>query len=382
MIGKGRSSIIILHFNPLERFPPALNLFSYLTANSDERFIVISSRRSNESVVGEYQNHSGNVIVKRTPAIVSNSVFRIFGYLFFYGCSFYLLVKYKPQSVLYFETISSWPALFYKKLRGNKVKLLVHYHEYNTLLEYENGMRLVKLMHQMEKKMYPYAFDWISQTNEIRLEKFINDNELENVNQSKFHTMPNYPSKYWAKGKTDFNSSDKIRLVYIGSIGYDTMYLKELTDWTILNKDKVSLDFYTDNIDDKAKDFLHSLKDDCITFHGGCDYNDLPAKLVNYDVGLVIYKPVSENWIHNAPNKVFEYLACGLDVWFPETMSYTLSKARMNVYPKILAVDFENMQDFNFQKAINRNGLLYKETDFFYENIYHDILSALSANKI
>ena len=328
------SPIIIIHFNPLERFPPVINLLNYLTSNADEEIVVVSSRKSDKTALNDFQSDSKGLTVKRTPAINSNSVFRIFNYLFFYGYSLFLLVKYKPKSVLYFESISSWPALFYKKLRGDKVKLLSHYHEYNSPLEYQNGMRLVKSMHQLEQKMYLYAFEWISQTNEIRLEKFINDNQLQSVTAPIFHAMPNYPSKHWAKGKTNFKASTKIRLVYVGSIGYDSMYLKDLTDWVLLNRNTLSLDFYSDNIDEKAKAFLQSINNDAISFHGGCNYKELPAKLINYDVGLVIYKPVSDNWIHNAPNKVFEYLACGLDVWFPKTMNYTLSLIRENVYPK------------------------------------------------
>jgi hypothetical protein len=87
---------------------------------------------------------------------------------------------------------------------------------------------------------------------------------------------------------------------------------------------------------------------------------------------------VSENWIQNAPNKVFEYLACGLDVWFSKTITYTLSIARDDVYPKIIAVDFDNLKEFNIQKAIKRDGIKLKSDDFFYENIYGEIYKNLS----
>lgn len=375
---KGKAKLFIIHFHPLERYPPIINLLDYFGTNDAEDVVVISTLNESPSVIQRYQSPSKNIKINRTPPINPNSNFRIFNYLFFNLRSFYLLAKNKPKAVLYFETISSWPAMLYKKLRGDKVKLLVHYHEYSTPLEYKKGMRLVKATHQMEQKMYPFAFDWISQTNEIRLEKFIDDNHLENVNQSIFHKMPNYPSKYWAKGKTNFISSNKIRLVYVGSIGYDSMYLKELTDWVLMNRNTVSLDFYTDNIDDKAKVFLQTIKDDGITFHGGCDYKELPTRLVNYDVGLVIYKPVSENWIHNAPNKVFEYLACGLDVWFSKTMTYTFSISREDVYPKIMALDFEKLDEFNVENAVNRDGLKCKSSEYFYENVYGEIYKALS----
>lgn len=263
-------------------------------------------------------------------------------------------------------------------MKGTSAKLLVHYHEYVTPVEYSRNMRLVKSMHCQEIKMYSHSYHWISQTNEVRLQKMIGDNRLESTSQSVFHTMPNYPSKYWAKEKTSFNSSSKVRLVYIGSIGLDSMYLKELVEWVLSNKQSLSLNFYTHNIDAKAKIFLESINDDCIVLHNGCNYEELPTILKNYDVGLVIYKPVSENWIQNAPNKVFEYLACGLDVWFSKTISYTLSIAREKVYPKIIPLDFDNLKEFNIQKAIMRDGIHLKSNDFFYENVYGEIYKNLS----
>ena len=368
--------ILIIHFNPLERYPPVQNLMDYLGVHSKRKVVVISTFNIN-SALNNYENSFENIIIKRTVNVPAAYSFRVFYYISFYSKCLYWLMKYRPKSVLYFETISSWAALFYKKMKGEKVKLLVHYHEYSCPQEYEHGMRLVKSMHQTECKMYSSEFDWISQTNEVRLKKFITDNSLENVDQSVFHTMPNYPSKYWAKEKKTFHTTGKLRLVYVGSLGYDTTYLEEITEWVLLNKAIVSLDIFSDNIDDKAKDFLQAINDDAISFHGGCIYKELPEKLKNYDVGLVMYKPVSDNWIQNAPNKLFEYLACGLDVWFSKTMAYTLTLERRDLYPKIIALDFEKLDGFDFEKAVNRDGLLYKEPAFFYEDVYGEICYAL-----
>lgn len=371
--------IMIIHFNPLERYPPVTNLLNFLGDNSKAPIVVVSTYNEEDSVLNDYKNAAENIIIKRTTHIHPNSASRLFNYFLFYSKCLFLLIKHQPKSVLYFESISSWAPLLYKKIRRHKVKLLAHYHEYVSKQEYRRDMRLVKSMHQMEIKMYPWAYNWISQTNEVRLEKFINDNRLEKIDQSVFHTMPNYPSKYWTKGKTVFNSANKIRLVYVGSLGYDTMYLQELTDWVRENKDFMSLDFYVYNIDEKANSFMQTINENCIRFHGGRNYNELPEILKRYDVGLIIYKPVSENWIHNAPNKVFEYLACGLDVWFSKTMTYTKTLERENVFPKIIAVDFEDLDAFDYQKVIKRDGLLHKEPDFFYEDVYGDICRCMEA---
>jgi hypothetical protein len=155
------------------------------------------------------------------------------------------------------------------------------------------------------------------------------------------------------------------------------MYLKEISEWVLQNKASLSLDFYSNNIDYKAKNFLQTVKDDCITFHGGCNYEDLPLILKEFDVGLVIYKPVSDNWIYNVPNKVYEYLACGLDVWFAKTLICTLSITREDVYPKILPVDYQNLNHFNYKEKLNRVGLCYHQPDFYYEDVYGEIYKCL-----
>jgi hypothetical protein len=367
----------IIHFQPLELYPPVCNLLDYFAKNSKDQIIVLTTKNKNKKL-RVYKNPSKQICFHRSPAIVSNSSLRLWHYLYFYLNGLILLFKHQPKSVLYFDTISSWPALMYKKLKKSKVKLLAHYHEYCTPLEYANNMLLVKAMHKQEAKMYPHSYHWISQANEVRLQKMISDHHLQNINESVFHTMPNYPSRHWAKIRTSYRNSKKIRLVYVGSLGYDTTYLEGLAQWVIKNKAQVTLDFYSHNMDEKAESFLALIEEEGIQFHGGVNYQELPEILINYDIGLVIYKPVSDNWIQNAPNKIFEYLACGLDVWFPKTMTYTLSLATEETMPKIIPVDFENLDELDFKKAVNRDGLHFKESNFFYENIYPDILDAIN----
>lgn len=370
--------IVIIHFSPLELYPPVCNLLDYLTTKPGDEIIIITTKNDKGKKLKVYQNRSERIIIKRASRIVSTSGTRLFQYLFFYLNSLRLLIKYQPKSVLYFETISSWPALMYKRLKGRAIKLFAHYHEYISPGEYSNNMLLVKTMHRMEAKMYTNSYSWISQTNEVRLQKMILDNHLQNVDQTIFHTLPNYPSKYWVKNKRDGRTSKRTRLVYVGALGYDTMYLKEVTDWVIKNEDYFTLDLYSHNIDEKAKDFLESIQHDGIQFHGGINYEDLPQVLCNYDVGLVIYRPVSDNWIHNSPNKVFEYLACGLDVWFSKTMVYTLSLAREDVYPKIIPLDLEKLDEFDFENALNKEDLMSKTSEYFYENVYDELYKALN----
>jgi hypothetical protein len=374
---KKKRPVVIIHFQPVELYPPIVNLLKYLDKHQMQ-VLVLSTRNKKGNTFNESNNLFENIRIKRTAGINAGTPFRVFNYAFFYIYSFYLLVKHRPKAVLYFETISSWPALIYKKWRRNKVNLFVHYHEYVSVDEYAINMRLVKWMHALESKMYDKDFHWISHTNEPRMQKFIIDHQLEKINRSIFHTMANYPSKSWAKGKAACRGSNNIRLVYVGSLGYNTMYLKEIVDWVILHAEELSLDIYSHNMDEKSRHFLQTIEHHQVRFHDACDYEELPAILIKYDVGLVLYKPTSDNWIYNAPNKVFEYLACGLDVWFSKTMTFTMTFAREDAFPKIIPLDFEKLNAFDFRRTINREGLSIVENSFYYENVYDEIYESLS----
>ncbi|MBS1761530.1 MAG: hypothetical protein JSR00_01525, partial [Bacteroidetes bacterium] len=226
---------------------------------------------------------------------------------------------------------------------GNKFKLMVHYHEYTDPESYEKGMWLSRNFHSLEKKMYKDFF-WISQTNENRLEFFIIDNRLQNFSQVHFDTLPNYPSITWQK-KVSNDFLERKKMVFIGSLGYKNMYLKELVDFVNKNSLFFSVDFYSYNIDSEAKEFLLKSENENIRFIGGIDYSLLPEILPQYHIGLVLYKPFSINTIHAVSNKVFEYLACGLDVWYSSDMVYTDKYITENSFPKVLKVEFKNLEN-------------------------------------
>ncbi len=373
-----QKKVFIVHFQPLELFPPAMNIIDYLSSDSDLKLIIVTNKKSKNNVLLPYDNQSGNVKIYRPSQQKESSIARYLNYYFFYSTAFFLLIKYYPKTVLYFETLSSWPVLMYKKLRGTQTRLMVHYHEYTEPKLYEQGMFLSQWMHRIESKMYK-KFSWISHTNPVRLQMFKDDNGLNSIPNSIFHVIPNYPSKSWCTNRKSDQSKNKIiRLVFVGSLGYDNMYLQEVIDWVNNHPGEFSLDVYSYNIDRKAKKVLESGAYKNVSYQGGCNYQELPRLLENYDIGLVIYKPFSQNTIHAVSNKVFEYAACGLDVWFSKDMSCTFEYVRQSVYPKIIPVDFKQMDSFNFEIAISRENLRYEAVNFFYEDIYPEILYHIS----
>lgn len=371
-----KKAICILHFQPLEKYPPVMNMLNFLAANASETIYVVSRKNSNPEVLANYAAHK-NIKIIRTGWFKDAGVLRLVNYALFYMQACMLLLKRRPAVVLYYETLSAWPALWYKKLKGTKVKLLAHYHEYNTQHEFHNSMKLMKWQHQLETKMYATAYDWISHTNEVRLGKFITDHHLQNVAENIFRQMPNYPGKNWLSKESKAFGKGIIKLVYVGSLGYENMYIKEIVAFVQKHPQRFSLDLYSYNIHEEVKKMLEQLEVANIRYHGGCNYAELPQILSNYDVGLVIYKSYSENWINAVSNKVFEYLACGLDVWFSTDMLYTFKYVSENNYPKVLAIDYAILDSFDFEKALNRTPLTYKEPDYFYEKVYPEIYAVM-----
>lgn len=362
-----QKKVFIIHFQPLKLFPPAMNLIDFLSKEEDIKLFICTNDKSKSSLTS-YEN--SKVTIFRPSSLTENSYWQYVNYFLFYSSSLFHLLWHRPETVIYIETLSSWPALVYKKIRRSKVRLMAHYHEYTEPGLYASGMVLSKWMHKWELQMYS-RFSWISHTNTERMQMFKNDCDLNKMNEELFHIMPNYPSKEWINLKENNYADNKIkRLVFVGSLGYKNMYLKELLDWLAIYRDEFALDVYSYNIDAKAKLTLQECNLPNVQYHGGCNYYDLPAILKNYDIGLVIYKPFSKNTVHAVANKVFEYLACGLDVWFSSDMTYTYNYVRENVYPKVIPVNFEQLQQFDYKSAISREGIRFEPSPYYYEKVY------------
>jgi len=364
-----RKKTIILHFQPLELYPPVLNMIEFLKNETAVNLKVISNRKSSANKLETYD--AGKAVKIYRPGFQSkNNLIRYVGYFAYYLASFVLLLWHRPQTVLYIETLSSWPAIIYKKIRGNKVKLMVHYHEYTEPILYSEGMALSRWFHRIESKMYK-NFSWISHTNNERMKMFKDDENLDMMPETIFHIMPNYPPQKWIVNKIrDTKESPVKKLVFVGSLGYQNMYLQEIVDWVKTKQGEFTIDFYAYNVKDKAKDLLENSDHKNIKYCGGCNYMSLPQILKNYDIGLVIYKPFSKNTVHAVSNKVFEYLACGLDVWFSNDMTYSFNYVREKVYPKVIPVNFDQLQQFDHKSAISREGIRFEPSPYYYEKVY------------
>jgi hypothetical protein len=246
-----------------------------------------------------------------------------------------------------------------------------------TPLEYaQKGMRVINYSHKKEKYLYRRA-NWISHTNKKRVELFLADHP--DVNRRVCKVLPNYPPKDWLTSMNPRRAAGSpLRLVYVGSFGsLEHLFIRELLTWIKALNGQLTLDVYSYNVSPEVYDFFSSLEASNVQLKGSINYSQLPSILANYNVGLIFYKATSLNVEHCAPNKLFEYLACGLDVWFSEEMTGCYPYMRDDVYPKVIKVDFKNLSGFEYKKATNRTGLNEQGSEFFSENVFAPLINEM-----
>ncbi len=303
---------------------------------------------------------------------------RMWNYLKFYGCTLLYLVAERPNRILYYETISSFPAIFFKNLFKKNTEIFIHYHEYTSPSEYESGMKLGKVFHKLERKIYPLA-KWVSHTNEQRMHLF--EKDLLPVRLSQLKILPNYPPRSWL-AEPAFKNSNLLRVVYIGALSTETMFVKEFSSWVKQQRGFVSWDIYSYNVSPSTKEYLAEISEDVIKLKPGVCYSELPKILEQYDVGIILYRGHIENYIYNATNKLFEYHSCGLDVWYPSGMDGINQYARLDSIPKIVPINFELLSELDLRELKDHKNLPIKKSRFYCEDALKPLVSCLCGRSI
>jgi len=161
-------------------------------------------------------------------------------------------------------------------------------------------------------------FNWISHTNKERLAFFANDCHIKN--DQILRVMPNYPMSDWTMGKSEKiqvpTKKNSLRFVYVGPINFEDTYIKEMCRYVGI-RPETTLEIVSNRIPQYFLDFLQANKYTNITFLGEVKNSELPNVLQSNKIGLILYKCKTQNQIYAQPNKLFEYLRVGLDVWFP-----------------------------------------------------------------
>ncbi|MBS1541755.1 MAG: hypothetical protein JSS73_13975 [Bacteroidetes bacterium] len=365
--------LVILHFGPLEWYPPVQNVVQVLAGEPFfDRIVVITTH--SQSYLPLFSLSSERVVIHRLGYSGGrmNKLKRLFYYGWFYLVSLWLLLKTRPAQVLYFETLSSWPAYIYKRFFFRNCRIFIHYHEYVTPQEYNRGMKLLSYFHRLEQWLYPQAV-WVSHTNTDRMNFFKQDIAPVKIGQS--NILPNYPPKSWLSPPRE--TGRPLKFVYVGALSLDTMFTREFARWVVRWKDQVQWDIYSYNKSADIDGYFRQLNAVNISLLPGVSYQSLPAILIKYDVGVILYNGHIANYVYNVPNKLFEYVACGLDVWFPQQLVSTLPYQTQSSYPQIIPLDFLSLDEIDPQKLSNRQGLSSRQDYYFCEEAIKPLIQKL-----
>lgn len=310
--------LTVIHNLPIDYYPPAFNLVKVAVEKGVDVTVVTTCPQIGFKVD---MNKKVKVITPIKERRGGNSVIYLLKQIYFVLYALSVLIRLHPDVILYYETSSALAPYLYHKLCNRKTKICAHYHEYTPLNDFKlPGMRFQRLAQLIEKRWLLKCCSWISHTNKYRMSFFRKDYPF--LTDAQCHVLPNYPPNSW-KVDVKQHSLHTIRCVLIGSLSIKNTYLKEFCQWVTAQKGKVTADFYSFNFCFDIIDYFTSLDPSLFTLHAkGIPYHKIPFILSQYDVGLLLYKPYSLNVIYCETNKFYEYLSCGLDVWYPDTMTF------------------------------------------------------------
>ncbi len=366
--------VAIVHFQPLEKYPPVMNLLIYLQEVTTFQ-IKIYTTEDNYYKKKLFRLKAFNIYRFGSFCRSQSFILRYINYLVFNCFTFFRLLFTKPSSIICYETLSVFPVYLYKKLFP-ATKIFIHYHEYTSLNEIAKSSLYIKWLNYLEKKMF-FTASWISHTNEERLFMFKQD--YKHLFFSQLEALPNYPPLSWYKINRDKSSKKEfpVKFVYVGALGMNTTYTREFAQWIKELNGKATWDIYSTNYQEEVLNFLKNLNSPFINFLGEVNYYNLPNVLKEYDVGLVLYNGHIPNYVYNVPNKLFEYHACDLDVWVSENIKGSLPYIKEHTYPKILKINFKNLSNVNLPSALNRQGINYHSFNYSAEEAFTKLISSL-----
>jgi hypothetical protein len=338
-----RKKLVILHFNVLEKYPPALNFIADALAQKILHKISVITSLNNSP----YNNQTfPGVKILRLGSTSKNAVLRYASYVTYNFIGTLVLLIKRPEVVLVYETLSIFPAFIYSLVFPRK-KIHIHYHEYISLPEKESASRYMKVLFKCEDKILrKYT---CSQTNEDRKELFFKDNAK--LKKQNVFVFPNMPPESWWK---DFGQikkpwdNGKIKLVYVGVLDAETMYLEEVLRWVSKQSNKLELTLYSQDVSMSAANIIGQYGEPNIFLKPALNYYSLPKELINYDIGLVLYKGHIPNYIYNVPNKVYEYLFCGLKV----IADSSLVSIKKNIECDIFSYNLKQIEKYEFDLAL------------------------------
>ena len=347
--------VYIIHLLPLEYYPPITNLLNILSKDKLVKTAVFSTK--NNKYRPRFQTK--NIQISRTnyPGYQKNIILKFWSFFTYVFLPLWQIIVFKPHVLMYYEPHSALPAYLYKRFFNPRVKLFIHHHEYYAPEEFQGpAMRSVRFFHKLETTFLYKKAAWISQTNSYRLDFFSKDYPY--VPKSTLFSLANYPPLSWAKSlKKRSKIKGPIKLLYIGALSFENTYIREIVTFVRNNPNSIKLDIFSYNMHNDVLSWLQSESIENISLNAfGIPYDQIPKIASSYDIGLVLYKGHNINYQYNAPNKLFEYLVCGLDVWVPKELLGCKAYLNSQTRPFVLDVNYNNLSMANFNSIKEENS--------------------------
>lgn len=366
--------VFIFHFRPIEHYPPIQNLLKQLNKSEKVKKIYCFSTKSSSFISIDF---GSKVKVLRLGKVGGKKIHLWMSYVFYNIYSILQLWVKRPNHLMFFETLSAYPVYFYKRYVNSKAIVYIHYHEYTSPNEYTSASKIERYIHALEKRLYAEA-RWISHTNEIRLNKFLVDESLEK-NEKNHHIMPNYPSRDWAITNQSNDNHQPLKIVYVGySLTEKQSYFKELITFLKNSNRPIEINLYLVKSNEFIEKFNGTQNKLSVNVHQAIPYDRVPHVLSQHHVGLILYIPVNENVVHCAPNKLFEYLSCGLDIWYPIEM-LGIHDYESRAKPKVIGVNYRQIEKYSLNDLLEGSDTQNKIA-YFAEDVYGELIKVLSNN--
>jgi len=321
--------LAIVHQLPLEIYPPATNALTLFAGQEGLEIQVWSS--DNHKGLARFEADGIPVIRHDYPGFKCGSLQRLWGFLRWHWRVARDLHDWQPDVVLSIEPHSALAPWIHRRLLRGKSRIMVHHHEYYSPADFKrSGNRTVRICRTVEESCLYREAEWVSQTNQDRLDLMAHD--LPFLKPSQLGLWPNYPPESWlrrAEGAAERRQDHiGLRIICVGSLSFEDTYVREIVTWSAAHGREIQLHLCGYNVHQDVWEWLRKLAAPNVSFDpNGCPYAELPDLLTRFDVALVLYKGNTANFVHNIPNKVIEALACGLEVWYPQEMT-TLTRFR------------------------------------------------------
>lgn len=362
MTGKRSSQICVLHYLPVEEYPPLQNLMLAFCEQNGMNVVIFSgSLEVNECdtrLVGDnvtafflpYKTTGGWRQKRDFAAFIrKETITRHFDCVIAYGDEFSGLVCSRMNA---------------------KVKAL-HLHELPPQLSIRNKFVSNSLLLELVLLRFVIRrFGWVSQVTPKRAELFSKRFNVQCRN------LFNFPSAGFASNIPENVANDKLKIVYVGSCNPVSIQVSTLK---MLSKSNgVELSVLPTN--SEGLDYIAGL--DGVQILRRVPYSKLPNLLGQFDVGLVLYNGHSENMRYGVPNKLIEYLRCGLHVVYHSALESVTDFVRAHQLTSVVHIlPNSNVHQIEFienelSKRVNSFRLAMHE--FTFEQEYQELFEFLS----